>query len=123
MNPLVDELSPFKACLAAIRKDQNSARAGAQTVEWDPRFNLAKVNPLVQWMTGDVWSQRQAHDVAYDSLHDRGFPRIGCHPCTGQVATGEDARAGRWRGNMKTECGLRGRALTPLKRVVTNSHV
>ena len=47
-----------------------------------------------------------ANDVPYNKLHDRGYPSIGCHPCTAAVAPGEDARAGRWRGKTKKECGL-----------------
>jgi phosphoadenosine phosphosulfate reductase len=65
-----------------------------------------KVNPLLHWTRRDVWTFLVAHDVPYNPLHDRGYPSIGCRPCTGAVAEGADERAGRWAGTGKTECGL-----------------
>ena len=75
-------------------------------VEWDPKFGLGKVNPLVRWTKKDVWAHIFEHEVPYNPLHDRGYPSIGCLPCTSSVNPGEDDRAGRWRGAEKTECGL-----------------
>jgi phosphoadenosine phosphosulfate reductase len=46
------------------------------------------------------------NELPYNTLHDRGYPSIGCKPCTHPVAHGEDERAGRWRGQDKTECGI-----------------
>jgi phosphoadenylyl-sulfate reductase (thioredoxin) len=106
VKPLEAELGGFDAWITAIRRDQTAARADALAVEWDTRFNLGKVNPLIRWTKKDVWSHLLRHDVPYNPLHDRGFPSIGCLPCTSSVATGEDDRAGRWRGGAKTECGL-----------------
>ena len=57
-----------------------------------------------------MWGLRDEHDVPYNPLHDQGYPSIGCWPCTTPVAPGEDARAGRWRGREKKECGLHLRA-------------
>ena len=106
VSPLVAELARFDAWITAIRRDQTARRADALAVEWDPKFGLGKVNPLVRWTRKDVWSHLLRHDVPYNPLHDRGYPSIGCHPCTSSVAAGEDERAGRWRGGAKVECGL-----------------
>ncbi len=106
VSPLVAELSGFDAWITAIRRDQTASRADALAVEWDPKFGLGKVNPLVRWTKKEVWSHLLRNDVPYNPLHDHGYPSIGCHPCTSAVAAGEDDRAGRWRGAAKTECGL-----------------
>jgi len=106
VSPLVTELSRFDAWITAIRRDQTASRANALAVEWDPKFGLGKVNPLVGWTKKEVWSHLLQNDVPYNPLHDRGYPSIGCLPCTSAVAAGEDDRAGRWRDAPKTECGL-----------------
>jgi phosphoadenosine phosphosulfate reductase len=106
VTPLTDTLAGFDAWITAIRRDQTSARAGARAVEWDDQFELVKVNPLIRWTKSEVWSYVRRQGVPYNPLHDRGYPSIGCAPCTSAVADGEDERAGRWRGNDKTECGL-----------------
>jgi len=108
--PLRSALAGFDAWISAIRRDQTPDRAGAKVVEWDLRFGLIKVNPLVAWTSADVWSYVRTHGVPYNALHDRGFSSIGCAPCTTPVLPGEDPRAGRWRGRMKTECGLHSRS-------------
>jgi phosphoadenylyl-sulfate reductase (thioredoxin) len=92
--------------LSAIRRDQTPDRADSPVVAWDARFGLVKVNPLLRWTSDQVRAYINAHDVPYNPLHDRGYPSIGCWPCTTTVAPGEDPRAGRWRGREKKECGL-----------------
>jgi phosphoadenosine phosphosulfate reductase len=94
------------AWISAIRKDQTADRAVAGVVHWDAKFNLVKVNPLLNWTRADVWTFIADHDVPYNLLHDRHFPSIGCWPCTRAVQPGEDERAGRWAGKVKKECGL-----------------
>jgi thioredoxin-dependent adenylylsulfate APS reductase len=106
VRPLRAALVGFDAWITAIRRDQTPERATAQTVEHDRKFGLIKFNPLVAWTHDDVWAHIYRHDVPYNPLHDRGFPSIGCQPCTSAVKPGEDARAGRWRGAAKKECGL-----------------
>ena len=106
VSPLVAQLSEFDAWITAIRRDQTEARSTAMPVEWDPKFGLGKVNPLVRWTKKDVWAHIFEHEVPYNPLHDRGYQSIGCLPCTSSVNPGEDDRAGRWRGAEKTECGL-----------------
>jgi phosphoadenosine phosphosulfate reductase len=108
--PLRAALAGWDGWITAIRRDQTAERAYARVVERDAKFGLLKVNPLVAWTTDDVWGHLYAHDVPYNPLHDRGFPSIGCQPCTLAVLAGEDARAGRWRGKRKTECGIHGPA-------------
>jgi phosphoadenylyl-sulfate reductase (thioredoxin) len=104
--PLRGALAPFQAWLSAIRRDQTPDRADAPVVGWDGRFGLVKISPLVLWTYDDVRAYVKKHDVPYNLLHDRGYPSIGCWPCTTPVAEGEDPRAGRWRGREKKECGL-----------------
>lgn len=94
------------AWASAIRRDQSPDRAQAPIVGWDKKFSLVKVSPLANWTKKDVWKLIVDHDVPYNPLHDRGYPSIGCWPCTRAVLLGEDERAGRWSGFQKTECGL-----------------
>ena len=116
IEPLRRELSRFDAWISSIRRDQTSDRAPARTVERDARFGLVKVNPLVRWTSEAVWERIRERDIPVNQLHSRGYPSIGCEPCTTQVAAGEDPRAGRWRTFEKTECGLHRRvALVPTK--------
>lgn len=104
--PLRRAVVGYEAWISAIRKDQTGDRAKASVVQWDEKFNLVKVNPLLEWTKKDVWNFITKHDVPYNPLHDRGYPSIGCWPCTAPVGAGEDERAGRWRGTGKKECGL-----------------
>jgi phosphoadenosine phosphosulfate reductase len=104
--PLRRAIAGYEAWISAIRRDQSADRALAQVVQWDARFGLLKVNPLLHWTRRDVWQFLVAHDIPYNPLHDQGYPSIGCWPCTRVVAAGADERAGRWAGTAKTECGL-----------------
>jgi phosphoadenosine phosphosulfate reductase len=95
------------AWISAIRKDQTENRAAnAAVVQWDAKFNVVKVNPLLTWTKREVWGFIHKHDVPYNPLHDQDYPSIGCWPCTRAVRPGEDDRAGRWAGKVKKECGL-----------------
>jgi phosphoadenosine phosphosulfate reductase len=104
--PLRRAVEGYDAWISAIRRDQTAHRAVAGTVQWDPRFELTKINPLLSWNKSDVWRFILEHDVPYNPLHDQGYPSIGCWPCTQAIAAGEDDRAGRWAGTVKKECGL-----------------
>jgi phosphoadenosine phosphosulfate reductase len=100
-------LAGYGAWITGLRREQTAERAGALSVEWDERSGgLAKISPLVDWTDADVWRYVVEHDVPYNSLHDTGYPSIGCAPCTRVVRPGEDARAGRWSSFEKNECGL-----------------
>jgi phosphoadenosine phosphosulfate reductase len=109
IEPLRRALRGHSAWISAIRRSQTSVRASARIVDWDAKFGLVKVSPLANWTEQDVWAYIRVNEVPYNPMHDRGFPSIGCRPCTRAVEAGEDARAGRWSGIAKLECGLHGR--------------
>ncbi len=96
----------FDAWATGVRRDQSPTRAETPIVRWDKKFGLVKISPLAAWTKSDVWNRILSEDVPYNPLHDRGYPSIGCWPCTRAVTPGEDERAGRWSGTAKTECGL-----------------
>ncbi len=106
LEPLQEALEGRDAWVTAIRRDQTAARATARAVEWDERWGLIKVNPLVRWSKRDVWDYIRRNEVPFNPLHLRGYPSIGCTHCTRAVREGEDDRAGRWSGQAKNECGL-----------------
>ncbi len=106
IEPLRKKLSGLRAWITAIRRDQTLARASARKVEWDEKFGLVKINPIADWTSKMVWNYIYRHNVPYNVLHDRNYPSIGCTHCTRAIVAGEDPRAGRWAGSLKTECGL-----------------
>jgi phosphoadenosine phosphosulfate reductase len=106
VEPLKEKLSRLRAWITAIRHDQTTVRADAKKIEWDSKFQLVKINPIVDWTNDDVWDYIRENNVPYNPLHDANFTSIGCTHCTRAVRPGEDSRAGRWSGFEKTECGL-----------------
>jgi phosphoadenosine phosphosulfate reductase len=106
VEPLERKLGELRAWITSIRRDQTAVRASAGKIEWDKKFGLAKINPIADWNSNQVWQYIREHDVPYNALHDLNYPSIGCTHCTRAVRLGEDARAGRWAGTSKTECGL-----------------
>lgn len=109
VEPLREAVKGYKAWISAIRRDQTPDRAHSGIVEWDAKFNLVKVNPLANWTSRDVWDYLRANDVPYNPLHNEGYSSIGCWPCTRPSEPGQDDRAGRWIGFVKTECGIHSR--------------
>lgn len=99
-------LAQFGAWITGLRRDQSSSRKRTSVVEWDQSFGLVKINPLATWDASRVWTYVAAHALEYNALNDRGYPSVGCVHCTRAISAGEDARAGRWSGSAKTECGL-----------------
>jgi phosphoadenosine phosphosulfate reductase len=97
-----------EAWICGLRKDQSVSRFFSKLVEWDANNGLVKINPLIKWTIKDVWDYIKSHNIPYNLLHDRGFPSIGCEPCTRAIEPGEDVRAGRWwwESDMGKECGL-----------------
>jgi phosphoadenosine phosphosulfate reductase len=77
-------------------------------IEWDEQNNLIKFHPIFNWDLDEVKEYIRVNNIPYNTLHDRGFPSIGCAPCTRAVQPGEDFRAGRWwwEDQSKKECGL-----------------
>jgi phosphoadenosine phosphosulfate reductase len=106
VEPLRRKLGELNAWITSIRRDQTSNRSAARRVEWDAKFGLVKINPIVDWTSKQVWRYIHDHDVPYNELHNQDYPSIGCTHCTRAVRPGEDPRAGRWPGFAKTECGL-----------------
>ncbi|MDR3194704.1 MAG: phosphoadenylyl-sulfate reductase [Tannerella sp.] len=108
IEPLLRALSPLEAWICGLRQEQSVTRTGVQTVEWDGANGLIKVNPLVRWTEAEVWDYIRANGVPCNALHAKGFPSIGCQPCTRAVQPGEDVRAGRWwwEHPEHRECGL-----------------
>ena len=106
VEPLRRKLATLDAWVTAIRRNQTRERASVRKLDWDPKFNLIKISPLADWTREMVWNYVFKHDVPYNPLHDQNYPSIGCTHCTRAIQPGEDARAGRWSGFGKTECGL-----------------
>lgn len=109
IDPLKRALSGLEAWICGLRREQAVTRTQIEKVEVDSAHgNIIKVNPLADWSHSQVWKYIKENSVPYNKLHDRGYPSIGCAPCTRAVKEGEDIRAGRWwweRPDQK-ECGL-----------------
>jgi phosphoadenosine phosphosulfate reductase len=116
VEPLRRKLSELSAWITSIRRDQTAFRQDAAKIQWDTKFGLVKINPIADWTSQQVWRYIQGNNVPYNSLHDQGYPSIGCAHCTRAVRPGEDPRAGRWSGTGKTECGLHVIGVEPLSR-------
>ncbi len=108
IEPLKRALKGLDIWFTGLRAAQSVTRTDMKLVEWDEGFKLIKVNPLILWSEKDVWDYIKEHKVPYNKLHDKGFPSIGCAPCTRAVKDGEDIRAGRWwwENPEHKECGL-----------------
>lgn len=105
-TPLFTALEGYEAWATGLRRAESATRATAAEVSFDETHGLVKIAPLVAWSDADVTVYAARHDVVRNPLLDRGYPSIGCAPCTRAVAPGEDPRAGRWSGFAKTECGI-----------------
>ncbi len=108
LEPLGRAFKGLKAWVCGLRRSQSLTRKDMQLVEWDEKNNLFKINPLIDWSEQEVISFVKKNGVPYNVLHDKGFPSIGCQPCTRAVKPGEDVRAGRWwwESPEHRECGL-----------------
>jgi phosphoadenosine phosphosulfate reductase len=108
MEPLRRALSRLDAWITGLRREQSVTRTSVHKIEWDDANGLVKVNPLVEWTHADVWAYIREHNVPYNALHDRGYPSIGCAPCTRAVQPGDHERSGRWwwEHPETKECGL-----------------
>lgn len=106
VEPLRRFLADKKAWITGIRRDQSPSRQQTQTVSWDYANHLIKLCPLAFWSKQDVWNYLRRHDLPTNNLHERGYPSIGCMPCTRPVSDGADERSGRWAGTDKLECGI-----------------
>jgi phosphoadenosine phosphosulfate reductase len=107
VEPLERALKPFAASINGRKRFQGSTRTKLDIVEVDGV--RLKFNPLADWGPAEIDAYFRAHDLPRHPLVAEGYASIGCAPCTQPVAEGEDARAGRWRGSDKTECGIHSR--------------
>ncbi|GAB3469642.1 phosphoadenylyl-sulfate reductase [Massilia terrae] len=108
VEPLGRALAGKRAWITGQRRAQSATRATLDVQEDDPAHGMVKFNPLADWSEQDVWDYLRANQVPYNALHDRGYPSIGCEPCTRAIQPGEDVRAGRWwwENPESKECGL-----------------
>ncbi len=106
--PLERVLKGKKCWITGLRSGQGDTRQSVPLVDWDPKHEVFKINPLHDWTLEQVKDYINEHLVPYNELHDQGYPSIGCQPCTRPVKPGEPLRAGRWwwEQNTKKECGL-----------------
>jgi len=106
--PMKRALKGVKAWVSGLRSEQSVTRQGLSIVSWDEKFGLVKINPLLDWTETQLWDFIKAHDIPYNELHDKGYPSIGCQPCTRAIGPEDDVRSGRWWWEMpeNKECGL-----------------
>jgi phosphoadenosine phosphosulfate reductase len=117
IEPLRRALTGNQCWITGIRAEQSPNREDMHNVEWDEGNQLIKFHPIFNWTLDDVKAYIKQHNIPYNTLHDKGFPSIGCLPCTRAVQPGEDFRAGRWwwEDQSKKECGLHAVQLNDLK--------
>ncbi len=108
LEPLKRAMQSLDVWICGLRKEQSITRKNMQTIEWDDIHGKIKVNPLINWTEQNVWDYIKTNHVPYNKLHDKGYPSIGCQPCTRAIQPGEDIRAGRWwwEDPEHRECGL-----------------
>ncbi len=108
VRPMNKLLSTLDGWITGLRRDQTENRKDTQIFQIDHGHGgILKINPIINWTWDDVWDYIKKYNLPHNSLLDKGFPSIGCEPCTRAVKPGEDLRAGRWwweQGNK--ECGL-----------------
>ncbi|MET9592869.1 phosphoadenylyl-sulfate reductase [Streptomyces sp. NPDC006516] len=108
VEPLREALAPYDAWVTGLRREDSPGRAATPVVGWDRGRKKVKISPVARWTRADVDAYVAEHGVLTNPLLADGYASVGCAPCTRRVREGEDARAGRWAGRGKTECGLHG---------------
>jgi phosphoadenosine phosphosulfate reductase len=109
VQPLRAKLAELSAWITGLRREQSITRNFLPKAEIDEaNGGIIKINPLADWTEEQIWAYIRNHNLPYNELHDRGFPSIGCEPCTRAIEPGEDIRAGRWwwENPEHKECGL-----------------
>jgi phosphoadenosine phosphosulfate reductase len=108
VEPLKRALSGNEIWITGIRAEQSTVRGSMENIEWDDQNKLVKFHPIYHWSIEEVKEYIKRFNIPYNTMHDRGFPSIGCAPCTRAVQPGEDFRSGRWwwEDQSKKECGL-----------------
>ncbi len=117
IEPLNRALKGADIWITGIRQEQSAFRKSMQLFEYDSERDLIKFNPLLAWTTEQLWETIRTNEIPFNPLHQKGYPSIGCEPCTRAIKPGEDERAGRWwwenQDQTKQECGLH----VPLKAI------
>jgi len=109
VHPLNKMLATLDGWITGLRNDQTQNRAGAKKIEIDDQHNgMIKINPIIDWSWEQTWDYIKTNNIPYNKLHDKGYPSIGCEPCTRAIKPGEPLRAGRWwwETDPEKECGL-----------------
>jgi len=109
VHPLKKMLSTLDGWITGLRADQTEVRSIAQKIEIDEQHNgILKINPIIDWTWEQTLDYIKKNNVPYNKLHDKGYPSIGCEPCTRAIKAGEPLRAGRWwwETDPQKECGL-----------------
>ena len=107
--PFNRALEDLDGWITGMRRDSAWTRASTPILSWtelDSGHRLLKINPIANWTRKEAWAYLKASGLPHNPLYDLGFSSIGCAPCTRMVFQGEDERAGRWSGLLKTECGI-----------------
>lgn len=109
IEPLKRALKQFDCWITGLRREQTITRNKILKIEIDSlNNNIIKLNPLADWTNEEIWKYIHENKIPYNELHDKGYPSIGCEPCTRAIKKGEDPRAGRWwwENDVHKECGL-----------------
>lgn len=107
VEPLARALEGAEVWITGLRSDQSHNRQQMHVAEWDEQRKLIKYNPLLHWSLNEVEKEVSKNHIPVNTLHRKGYPSIGCAPCTRAILPGEDARAGRWWWESSAkECGL-----------------
>ena len=106
VEPLQRALASYRGWASGLRRADSAGRAGVRVLEWDDKRDMVKLNPIAAWTDEMVDAYIADNGILVNPLLSDGYGSIGCAPCTRRIEAGEDARAGRWAGTNKTECGL-----------------
>ena len=111
VEPLKRALAGAAGWVTGLRRGQSGGRADVPFAAWDDEFKLIKLNPIADWPLEQLQAYVEEHAIPVNPLHAKGFPSIGCAPCTRAIQPGEDIRAGRWwwESDWGRECGLHNR--------------
>jgi phosphoadenosine phosphosulfate reductase len=122
--PFKKFVAGYDAWVTGVRREQSKTRSEGQPVEWDAQNGLQKLSPLLDWSEEQIWAYIRARKLPFNSLHEKGYPSIGCAPCTRAIMPGEDHRAGRWWWEQpeQRECGLHPKARTASRIVPLPAH-
>jgi phosphoadenosine phosphosulfate reductase len=114
--PFKKFVAGYDAWVTGVRREQSKTRAQGEAIEWDAQNGLHKISPLLDWTEEQIWAYIRTRKLPFNSLHEKGYPSIGCAPCTRAVMPGEDQRAGRWWWEQpeQRECGLHPKARTAI---------